>query len=188
MTALLPLALLAVTPVVIETEFGVIEVSLDEVRAPVTTANFLRYADAGHYAGGVFHRTVTTSPDNQPNNTIKIDVIQGGMSPEKKGQGFPAIALERTSMTMIKHRDGVISMARSGPDTATSDFFICIGDQPTLDFGGMRNPDGQGFAAFGVVTKGMDVVRRIQKAAAEGQRLSPPIRIMRIQRGPAAKK
>ena len=73
-------------------------------------------------------------------------------------------------------------MARAGPDTATSSFFICIGDQPSLDFGGRRNPDGQGFAAFGRVTRGMDVVRAIQRSPAEGQRLSPPVPIVGIVR------
>jgi peptidyl-prolyl cis-trans isomerase A (cyclophilin A) len=68
-------------------------------------------------------------------------------------------------------------MAREGPDTATSDFFICIGDQPELDFGGRRNPDGQGFAAFGRVVRGMEVVRAIQGSPADGQHLAPPIRI-----------
>ncbi len=78
-------------------------------------------------------------------------------------------------------------MARDGPDTATSDFFICIGDQPELDFGGRRNPDGQGFAAFGRVTVGMDVVRRIQAAPADGQALAPPVVIRRARRLPASK-
>jgi peptidyl-prolyl cis-trans isomerase A (cyclophilin A) len=82
----------------------------------------------------------------------------------------------------ILHKDGTISMARSGPDTAVSDFFICIGDQPSLDFGGARNPDGQGFAAFGRVVAGMDVVRAIHKAPAEGETLSPPIVITRASR------
>jgi peptidyl-prolyl cis-trans isomerase A (cyclophilin A) len=73
-------------------------------------------------------------------------------------------------------------MARDGPDTATSDFFICIGDQPSLDFGGKRNPDGQGFAAFGRVVRGMDVVRKIQTAPANGQTLTPPVKILRALR------
>jgi peptidyl-prolyl cis-trans isomerase A (cyclophilin A) len=74
-------------------------------------------------------------------------------------------------------------MARSGPDTAVSDFFVCIGDQPSLDFGGKRNPDGQGFAAFGRVVRGMDIVRRIQSAPSDGnQHLTPPVRILRITR------
>lgn len=183
MTALLVSFLLAQVPIVIETEAGAIEVTLEDKRAPMTTANFLHYVDAGDYQGGIFHRTVKTSPDNQPQNSIKIDVIQGGVNPEKKSQGLPPIALERTSKTGLRHRDGTISMARSGPDTATSDFFLCIGEQPSLDFGGLRNPDAQGFAAFGKVTRGMDVVRRIQQSSAEGQRLNPPIRILRIRRG-----
>jgi peptidyl-prolyl cis-trans isomerase A (cyclophilin A) len=73
-------------------------------------------------------------------------------------------------------------MARDGPDTATSDFFICIGDQPELDFGGKRNPDGQGFAAFGRVVKGMDVVKKIQGAEADGQTLKPPVKIVKVKR------
>jgi peptidyl-prolyl cis-trans isomerase A (cyclophilin A) len=92
------------------------------------------------------------------------------------------LALERTRDTGLSHKDGTVSMARAGPDTATSDFFICIGDQPPLDFGGKRNPDGQGFAAFGRVVAGMDVVRRIQAAPAEGQSLKPPVRILRAKR------
>ena len=74
-------------------------------------------------------------------------------------------------------------MARSTPDSAVSDFFICIGDQPSLDFGGARNADGQGFAAFGRVIRGMDVVRAIQASPAEGQKLAPPIRIVSVRRG-----
>ncbi len=164
--------------VVIETSMGVIEAEIDTAHAPITAANFLKYVDAGRYTGGQFHRTV--KPDNQPNNAVKIEVIQGGApagAPE-----FPAIPLERTSVTGLLHRDGTLSMARDGPDTATSDFFICLGDQPSLDFAGKRNPDGQGFAAFGRVVKGMDVVRTIQRAPAEEQRLNPPVRILRIVR------
>ena len=92
------------------------------------------------------------------------------------------IPLERTSVTGIRHLDGTVSMARNGPDTATRDFFICIGPQPELDFGGKRNPDGQGFAAFGQVVTGMEVVRKIQSAPAEKQALTPPVSILRIER------
>lgn len=164
--------------VVIRTDKGDIEVDLDAKRAPVTVANFLRYVDAGHYDGGRFHRTVHA--DNQPDNKVKIAVIQAGIAPNKKE--FAPIKLERTSKTGIKHLDGVISMARDGPDTATGDFFICVGDQPELDFGGKRNPDGQGFAAFGKVVRGMEVVRAINAASANAQNLTPPIRITAIQR------
>jgi peptidyl-prolyl cis-trans isomerase A (cyclophilin A) len=164
--------------VAIETGLGAIEVEIDTVHAPVTSANFLKYVDAGGYDGGQFHRTV--KPDNQPNNNVMIEVIQAGRS--AGSEGFTAIPLERTSVTGLSHRDGTISMARDGPDTATSDFFICIGDQPSLDFGGKRNPDGQGFAAFGRVIKGMDVVRKIQAAPATAQNLTPPVPILKIRR------
>lgn len=160
----------------LETQLGVMEVDVDMARAPITAANFLKYVDGGFYDGGAFHRTV--KPDNQPATTFRIQVVQAGINPDKRSQELPPIALERSSQTGLKHRDGVISMARSAPDSATSDFFICIGDQPALDFGGRRNPDGQGFAAFGRVVKGMEVVRRIQQSPAEGQALKPPVRIL----------
>ena len=168
--------------VMIRTEKGEIEVELEADKAPATVANFLRYVDAGFYDGGQFHRSV--KPDNQPDNAIKIEVIQAGINPDKAKQEFPPIKLERTNQTKLTHRDGVISMARDGPDTATSDFFVCIGDQPELDFGGKRNPDGQGFAAFGRVVKGLDVVKKIQAAPAKEQQLSPPVKIVKIARKP----
>jgi peptidyl-prolyl cis-trans isomerase A (cyclophilin A) len=159
------------------TSLGAIDVEVDVTRAPVSAGNFLRYVDAGRYTAGRFHRTVTVDPDNQPHNTVKIEVIQGGVAPENQNLDFDPIPLERTRDTGLSHVDGCLSMARDGPDTATSDFFICIGDQPELDFGGRRNPDGQGFAAFGRVVAGMDVVRRIQRSASHDQTLTPPIRI-----------
>jgi peptidyl-prolyl cis-trans isomerase A (cyclophilin A) len=166
------------TVVRIETEMGRIEVEIDLQSAPVTANNFLRYVGAGHFTNGQFHRTVTL--DNQPDNDVLIEVIQASVNPELSDSGFAPIALERTSLTGLEHSDGTVSMARGGPDSATSSFFICIGDQPSLDFGGKRNPDGQGFAAFGRVTHGMEVVRRIHRAPAEGQRLTPPVRILSI--------
>lgn len=166
--------------VVIETEMGAFELEVDVGRAPVTASNFLRYLDGGHYDGGTFFRTVHA--DNQPNDSIRIAVIQGGRNPDAAADPFPAIALERTSETGLRHVDGAVSMGRTGPDTATDSFFICIGDQPSLDFGGMRNPDGQGFAAFGRVVEGMDVVRAIHAAPYEAQRLTPPVRIGRAYR------
>src|SRR5262245_40882704 len=166
--------------VVIRTDAGEIEVELDAKNAPNTVANFLKYVDGKFYDGGRFHRTVT--PDNQPDKKIKIEVVQAGINPDKMKDEFRAIKLERTRDTGLKHKDGTISMGRDGPDTATSDFFICIGDQPELDFGGKRNPDGQGFAAFGRVMKGMDVVKKIQKSPADGQALKPAIMIKDVRR------
>jgi len=172
----------------VQTELGDIIVEVDAAKAPGTAANFLRYVDGGHYDGGMWHRTVKM--DNQPESTIKIEVIQAGVNPDKAKSGFPPITLERTNVTGLLHKDGVISMARGGPDSATSGWFICINDQPSLDFGGQRNPDGQGFAAFGRVVSGMDVVRKIQAAPSssdrktntEAQRLTPPIKIIKAAR------
>ena len=166
--------------VVIETGMGAFELEVDVDRAPVTASNFLRYLDGGHYDGGTFFRTV--HEENQPNDSIRIAVIQGGRNPETAADAFPAIALERTTDTGILHVAGAVSMGRTGPDTATDSFFICVGDQPSLDFGGMRNPDGQGFAAFGRVVEGMEVVRAIHLAPYEAQQLTPPVRIERAYR------
>ena len=166
--------------VVISTEFGDIEVDIDTENAPGTSANFLRYVDAGHYDGGQFHRTVTM--DNQPDDSVRIEVIQASVNEEFAEQGFEAIPMERTSVTGLRHVDGAISMARREPDSATSGFFFCINDQPSLDFGGNRNPDLQGFAAFGQVVSGMDVVRTIQGQPVEAQALTPPVRIMSVRR------
>ncbi|HEX2465280.1 MAG TPA: peptidylprolyl isomerase [Thermoanaerobaculia bacterium] len=162
----------------IDTELGHIDIEVDLEHAPVTAENFLYYVERGLYDGGRFHRTVKL--DNQPDNTVKIEVIQGGIDPAREKDERPSIPLERTIQTGLSHRDGTVSMARGEPDTATSDFFICLGDQPSLDFGGARNPDGQGFAAFGRVVAGMDVVRRIQAAPAEGQKLVPPVAIRSV--------
>ncbi len=169
--------------VVIETEMGSIEVQLEPARAPVSVANFLRYVDGGLYDGGRFHRAVTMT--NQTRSDVTIEVVQAGRAPERaKAQpGFGPIALERTSVTGLRHTDGTISMARGATaDSASSDFFICIGDQPSLDFGGARAADGQGFAAFGHVVRGMDVVRKIQARPAPKERLDPPVGITKIYR------
>jgi peptidyl-prolyl cis-trans isomerase A (cyclophilin A) len=164
----------------VQTELGDFQMEVYSEKAPSTVANFLRYVDEGFFDGGRFHRTVHS--ENQPNDSVRIAVIQGDIAPTRRADRYPSIALERTNATGLKHVDGAISMARGGPDSATSSFFICIGDQPELDFGGRRNPDGQGFAAFGVVVGGMEVVRAINGSPAEGQSLTPPIEIVRISR------
>jgi peptidyl-prolyl cis-trans isomerase A (cyclophilin A) len=167
--------------VLVQTELGDIVIEIDTTRAPNTAANFLRYVDGGHYDGGTFHRTVKM--DNQPDSPVKIEVIQAGVSAERTTDGFQPIPLERTSVTGLRHTDGAISMARGQADSATSGWFICVNDQPSLDFGGARNPDGQGFAAFGRVVAGMDVVRKIQQAPnTDAQRLTPPIKILKAAR------
>jgi peptidyl-prolyl cis-trans isomerase A (cyclophilin A) len=169
--------------VVMHTELGDVRLEIYADRAPVTAANFLTYVDRGLYKDASFYRTVT--PDNQPGQAVKIEVIQGGLGWEEQPGALPPIAHENTARTGVHHLDGTLSMARDRPGSATSEFFICIGDQPELDFGGHRNADGRGFAAFGRVVAGMDVVRAIQRRPADGQRLTPPVRIVSIERLPA---
>jgi peptidyl-prolyl cis-trans isomerase A (cyclophilin A) len=165
--------------VIIRTELGDIYARLDLEKAPVTSSNFLRYVDAGLFDSTCFYRVVRS--DNQPRDSILIEVIQGGRYKDEESV-FPAIDHETTEMTGIRHRDGTVSMARYVPGTATSEFFICVGDQPELDFGGRRNPDRQGFAAFGEIIKGMDVVNRIHSIIAPDQYLEKPVLILEIVR------
>jgi peptidyl-prolyl cis-trans isomerase A (cyclophilin A) len=144
----------------IKTSMGSITVELYADKAPITVANFMRYVDEKRYDGGEFYRVVRL--DNQQTSPVKIEVIQGGVHNDSS-KVLPSIKQETTNVTGIKHVDGAISMARGKPDSGSSEFFICVNDQPELDYGGKRNPDGQGFAAFGKVIKGMDVVRKIQQ-------------------------
>ena len=163
----------------IRTKLGVITAELDTIRAPLTAKNFLMHVEKGTYTDAVFYRTVRL--DNQPNNDVKIEVIQGGLFDDERIDGVPPIAHETTEMTGIKHKDGTLSMARNAPGTASTEFFICVGDQPELDFGGKRNPDGQGFAAFGRVVKGTKIVKKIQQQNDSGQMLSEKVDINSMQ-------
>lgn len=162
----------------IQTTKGSIEIELYPDKAPITVANFLSYVDNALYDNSSFFRVCT--PQNEADREIKIEVIQGGNIDESKS--FPAIKMETTEVTGIKHLNGTISMARMEPNSATSQFFICINDQPELDYQGKRNPDGQGFAAFGKVIKGMDVVLDIQEQKDKDQYLINPILIKTIKR------
>jgi peptidyl-prolyl cis-trans isomerase A (cyclophilin A) len=176
----------------IETALGNIDVAVDTAHAPVTAANFLKYVDAGLYDGGRFHRA--TRPDNYtpaPPDRPAMAIIQGGINPDRRRQGFDPIPLERTSVTGLRHLAGTISMARAPQaDTARSDFFICLDDQPSLDFGGKRFDDAQGAAAFGRVVKGLDVAGKIQQQPTNKdadtpmgrQTLTPAITITRMSR------
>jgi peptidyl-prolyl cis-trans isomerase A (cyclophilin A) len=167
--------------VVVQTTMGEIEIEVDNVRAPISGNHFLKQVDAGFYDGGRFHRTVKL--DNQPKDAVKIEVIQAGINPAREKELTTPIPLERTSATGLRHVEGTVSTPRLAPDSARSGFFICINDQPELDFGGKRNPDGQGFAAFGRVVRGMDVVRKIQMAPNnEAQNLTPPVAILSVKR------
>ncbi|MFY9152745.1 MAG: peptidylprolyl isomerase [Prolixibacteraceae bacterium] len=163
---------------IIKTSSGTIRMELYPKKAPVTVTNFLNYVDHQLYDSTSFFRVCT--PENEKDRKIRIQVIQGGEIPEEKQ--FEPIPIETTRKTGILHLNGTVSMARDTPNSATSSFFICIGDQPELDFAGKRNPDGQGFAAFGKVTKGMKVVREIQAQKEKDQRLVNPILIYSIRR------
>jgi peptidyl-prolyl cis-trans isomerase A (cyclophilin A) len=163
-----------------KTDLGDIIIEIDTINAPVTATNFLKYVDDKIFNSAYFYRVVRM--DNQPNNEIKIEVIQGGLGFDGSPLSLPPIEHETTDKTGILHKDGVISMARMEPGTASSEIFICVGDQPELDFGGKRNPDGLGFAAFGKVIEGMDVVREIQSKPDEDQMLVTPVNIIEVVR------
>ena len=175
-----PLVTFAQTPMhcVIKTSLGNITIELYPAKAPVTVANFMQYVDKNLYKGSSFFRVCT--PANEATRKIKIEVIQGGNVPEN--QSLDSIKIETTKLTGLLHQNGTLSMARSGPNSATSEFFICINNQPALDYGGARNHDGQGFAAFGKVIRGIDIVKKIQSQKDNAQYLIKPIEIYEISR------
>ena len=162
--------------VVLSTEMGKIVLSVDTINAPLTGKNFLNHVENGTFQTAVFYRVVRM--DNQPQNDLKIEVIQGGLYADEEIEMHSPIGHENTKETGLKHLNGTISMARMEPGTASTEFFICIGNQPELDFGGTRNPDGQGFAAFGKVVEGMDAVKKIQQLPDENQYLAEPVKII----------
>ena len=168
-------------PVVIETMEGDIHIALYPRKAPKSVAAFLSLVDKGIYKDARFYRVMNM--DNQPSNAPKAEFVQGGVwGNGKKIKGLPLIPHETTAQTGIKHESGTISLARLEPGSADSEFFICIDDQPGLDYGGENNPDGQGYAAFGKVTKGMDIVRRIYQKPDSEQYLDKPVLILNIKR------
>jgi peptidyl-prolyl cis-trans isomerase A (cyclophilin A) len=167
--------------ILFKTGFGKVVIELYQKQAPITVANFLYYTDAGKYNGAEFYRVVT--PENQPGREIKIEVVQGGLQFVENIDTIHGILHEDTRKTGLRHLDGTLSMARDQPGSASTEFFICLGEQPELDFGGKRNPDGQGFAAFGRVIEGMDVIRKIQKMPADSnQMLIQKVKIDRIEK------
>ncbi|SFQ25727.1 peptidylprolyl isomerase [Parafilimonas terrae] len=166
----------------ISTKFGDIEVELYPEQAPETVKAFLRYVDSGYYTNSAFYRVLRD--DEQPSNAPKSELIQGGLwkTNYKLSAGLPGIKHETTTQTKILHKNGVISMARLEPGTANTEFFICVGDQPGFDYGGANNADGQGYAAFGKVVKGMNVVYNIYDAPESDGEFDPLIYIFKIKR------
>jgi peptidyl-prolyl cis-trans isomerase A (cyclophilin A) len=142
--------------VALNTGQGVIVLDLNQEKAPITTANFLRYVDQKRYDGSTFYRA--SRPPNA--TTADYGVIQGGLE-NNPAKVLKPIAHEPTTKTGLKHLDGTISMGRHAPGTATSDFFICIGDSKYLDADPAAPGDNLGYAAFGQVVQGMDVVKKI---------------------------
>ena len=175
--------LLVTIPVLLETELGAFTIEVDADRAPITAANFLAYVDGGHLDQATAYRLVTMT-NQKPETVHKIEVVQWGIrASDENPAPFASIAHETTEATGLLHKNMTISMARFAPGSAGSEFFICIGDQPQLDFGGMRNPDGQGFAAFGTVTAGQDIVLAIRaKAEATTEYPETPVRFTSVKR------
>jgi peptidyl-prolyl cis-trans isomerase A (cyclophilin A) len=173
--------------VAIVTTLGTIVVHLDRARAPLTTANFLRYVDDRTYDGATFYRSVPRRPRGR--GRVTIAVIQGGLE-TKLGDSavnrLPTIRLEATTTTGLSNTDGTLAMARdTAPNTASSEFFINIGDDTVLD--AQRFRDHHGYAVFGRVIEGMSVVRAIARSHAKPDPvmtalLAPPIRIVRVRR------
>ncbi len=154
----------------IVTSEGKIVVALDSKHAPKTVANFLHYVDGGFYNGGTFFRAIPGF------------VIQGGNQPHEQPSD-PTLVLESPKQTGIRNTDGAISMARTNdPNSATSEFFICDGDQAMLD--GDGTAASPGYAAFGHVVSGMNIVRLISHQKAEGEMLVAPVQIVKIVRLP----
>ena len=167
--------------VLINTNMGEIEVELFIDKAPKTTAAFLSYVDAGLYKNGSFYR-VLKNDDMAPE--YNSGLIQGGIwkTNNSKVLQLPGIVHEPTSQTGLTHTNGTISLARTTPGSASSEFFICIGDQTQFDKSISVNADGLGFAAFGKVFKGMEVVRKIQSQHSHGEAFDEQVTILNIER------
>ena len=168
--------------VLIKTQAGDIEIELYPKQAPRTAGAFLSYIDSGFYKTGSFYRIL--NQDNQVTGAAFSKLIQGGIwkTNHKLAATLPGVPHETTQQTHILHKNGTVSLARSEPGSGTTEFFICIGDQPGFDYGGENNPDGQGYAAFGKVVKGMDIVRTIYERPENNQSFTPPIPIYGIVR------
>jgi len=168
--------------VAIKTQFGDIEVELYPDQAPKSVAAFLSYVDAGYYERASFYRVL--NEDNQPTGNVGAALIQGGIykNASLDTLKITTIPHETTAQTKILHTNGTLSLARQAPGTASTEFFICVGDQPGFDYGGENNSDKQGYAAFGKVIKGMDVVIKIYGRPSNGEMLVPEVLIQNIER------
>ncbi len=167
--------------VILRTAEGDIHIELYPRKAPQSVKAFLSLVDKGFYKRSSFYRVL--NDENQPSNAPKAELLQGGLwSRTKKRPDLPRIPHESTKITGLHHETGTVSLAREEPGSASSEFFICMANQPGLDYGGENNPDGEGYAAFGKVTRGMEVVRKIFRQPESDQYFDPPILIMDIKR------
>ncbi|MES2774588.1 MAG: peptidylprolyl isomerase [Bacteroidota bacterium] len=164
----------------IQTQYGDIELELYPAQASKSVAAFLSYVDSGWYQKSSFYRALNR--ENQPTGAAEAALIQGGTWAGNDRPQVPGIPHETTKQTGLFHKDGTLSLARKEPGSASTEFFICIDDQPGFDYGGDNNGDGQGYAAFGKVVKGMDVVRRIHRQPVNGELFEPKIFIRDIVR------
>lgn len=166
----------------IKTSLGSVYVELYPEKAPQTCAAFLRYVDEGIFENSSFYRVL--NKENQPSDASKSELIQGGIweSNSAKAQSLIGIPHEGTNITGILHKRGTISLARQDTGTATSEFFILVDDDAGYDYGGDANPDKQGYAAFGKVIKGMNVVNKIYNQPTNGQRFQRGVPIYKIGR------
>lgn len=160
------------------TPFGIIRVEVDSARAPRTAANFLRYVDEGRYAAASFYRVRGSEAElMQPRDAI----VQGGLyMDDDTTRLLPPIGLESTRQTGLRHGEGTVSMARFDENSARAEFFIVLGEQPHLDY---RDAQRQGYAAFGRVVDGMELVEQISKLPVTEERLARPIpfRVVRVE-------
>jgi peptidyl-prolyl cis-trans isomerase A (cyclophilin A) len=167
--------------VIIVTQYGDVECEVYPDKAPISAKAFLAFVDSGFYNRSSFYRIL--SEDNQPMGSAPASLIQGGLwGTGKKREYLAGLPHENTKTTGLSHVNGALSLARQDTGTATTEFFICVGDQPGFDFGGENNPDGQGYAVFGKVLKGMDVVQKIYRRPEENQFFTPQVYIIEIKR------
>ncbi len=165
----------------IKTVEGTVVAELYPKQAPESVKAFLAIVDQGLYKRSYFYRIL--SDENQPSNAPKAELIQGGLwSRTKKRPELPRIPHETTQQTGLTHSAGTLSLAREEPGSASSEFFITLSDLPGFDFGGENNADGQGYAAFGRVISGMDIIRKIYRKPETDQYFDPPVMIVDIQR------
>jgi peptidyl-prolyl cis-trans isomerase A (cyclophilin A) len=154
----------------LRTPFGSIRIEVDSVRAPRTAANFLRYVDEGRLDSASFYRV--RKEDAEALMQKGTAVVQGGLWRGDTTKFLPPIPLESTQQTGLEHTDGTVSLARFAVNSGRGEFFVVVGDQPHLDY---RGPDAPGYAAFGRVVEGMDLIRQIQRLPVKGEQLARPI-------------